>query len=233
MDARAIPPKEAKAGKNATHHGHLRGAVAGVVGECVRGSAVPTSTAAEKALQAWEGQITRREGAGKGERHALAVDSSPGAVLDMVSTDGCAERSVLSADGEPSPRHEVGCLTLNPRVVPRLKVAPSRPASEESPCDIPPRGPGSRPGTHALGIRDFFNRRAADWNLTQDARERERGSAMVRSLGIAPGSAVLDVGCGTGVLLPHLLEAVGPGGSVRAGHRGGDAPRRPPQADTA
>ncbi|MGQ9476241.1 MAG: class I SAM-dependent methyltransferase [Actinomycetota bacterium] len=67
-----------------------------------------------------------------------------------------------------------------------------------------------------LEIRDFFNRRAADWDLTQDAREGERGSAIVRSLGIAPGSAVLDVGCGTGVLLPHLLEAVGPGGSVCA-----------------
>lgn len=216
VDARVIPPGEASTGKNATHQGLLRGAVAGVDGECGWESAVSTCATSEKALQDWEGQLTRREGAGKGERRALAVDPSPGAVPDTVCTEGCSERGVLSADGVPSPQHEGGSLTLNPRVVPQLKVAPSRLVFEEGLRDLPPRRLGSRPGTHALGIRDFFNRRAADWDLTQDAREQERGSAMVRSLGIAPVSAVLDVGCGTGVLLPHLLEAVGPGGSVCA-----------------
>lgn len=216
VDARVIPPGETSTGKNATHQRLLRGAVVGVDGECGWESAVPTCTVAKKTLQPWEDQLTRREEAGSGERHAFAVDPSPGAVLETIYTEGCAEKGVLSADGAPSPWHEGGRLTLNPRVVPRLKAAPSHPAFEEGPRDLPPRRPGSRPGTHALGIRDFFNRRAADWDLTQDARERERGSAMVRSLGIAPGSAVLDVGCGTGVLLPHLLEAVGPGGSVCA-----------------
>ncbi|MDI6873755.1 class I SAM-dependent methyltransferase [Candidatus Solincola sp.] len=70
--------------------------------------------------------------------------------------------------------------------------------------------------THAHEIREFFNRRAADWDLTQDALTLERSRRLVLSLGIEPGSRVLDVGCGTGVLIPRLLEAVGEEGSVCA-----------------
>lgn len=36
----------------------------------------------------------------------------------------------------------------------------------------------------------------------------------VRSLGLRPGARVLEVGCGTGRNLSHLVEAVGPGGHV-------------------
>jgi ubiquinone/menaquinone biosynthesis C-methylase UbiE len=38
----------------------------------------------------------------------------------------------------------------------------------------------------------------------------------VEQLGLCPGDAVLDIGCGTGALLPELVEAVGPHGRVVA-----------------
>ena len=36
------------------------------------------------------------------------------------------------------------------------------------------------------------------------------------TLGLRPGDAVLDIGCGTGALIPSLVEAVGPEGRVVA-----------------
>lgn len=75
---------------------------------------------------------------------------------------------------------------------------------------------GTRAETHALLIREFFNRRAADWDLTQDHATTERSRDLILSLGIERGSSVLDAGCGTGILLPYLLEAVGDEGSVCA-----------------
>jgi ubiquinone/menaquinone biosynthesis C-methylase UbiE len=39
---------------------------------------------------------------------------------------------------------------------------------------------------------------------------------LVPEFGIETGQSVLDVGTGTGVLIPHLIEAVGPSGSVTA-----------------
>ncbi|WP_258949064.1 class I SAM-dependent methyltransferase [Lentzea californiensis] len=35
-------------------------------------------------------------------------------------------------------------------------------------------------------------------------------------LGLKPGNAVLDIGCGSGALIPALVEAVGPQGRVVA-----------------
>ncbi|GAA1502863.1 class I SAM-dependent methyltransferase [Streptomyces albidochromogenes] len=62
-------------------------------------------------------------------------------------------------------------------------------------------------------VQEFFTARAADW----DSRFPDDGpayAAAVAGLGLRPGDAVLDAGCGTGRALPFLRDAVGPGGSV-------------------
>src|SRR5690242_20729222 len=43
------------------------------------------------------------------------------------------------------------------------------------------------------------------------AHEREQ---MIRDLGIEPGSFVVDAGCGPGLWIPFLAEAVGPAGRI-------------------
>ncbi|WP_031079467.1 class I SAM-dependent methyltransferase [Streptomyces sp. NRRL S-118] len=62
-------------------------------------------------------------------------------------------------------------------------------------------------------VQEFFTARAADW----DARFPDDGpayAAAVADVGLRPGDAVLDAGCGTGRALPPLREAVGPEGTV-------------------
>ncbi|MDN3295249.1 methyltransferase domain-containing protein [Streptomyces ficellus] len=62
-------------------------------------------------------------------------------------------------------------------------------------------------------VQDFFTARAADW----DARFPDDGpayAAAVAEVGLRPGDAVLDAGCGTGRALPPLRDAVGPHGTV-------------------
>lgn len=62
-------------------------------------------------------------------------------------------------------------------------------------------------------VQKFFTARAADW----DTRFPGDGPAFVTAvaaLGLRPGNAVLDAGCGTGRALPALRAAVGPGGIV-------------------
>ncbi|WP_328405347.1 methyltransferase domain-containing protein [Streptomyces sp. NBC_00390] len=62
-------------------------------------------------------------------------------------------------------------------------------------------------------VQEFFGARAADW----DKRFPDDGPAYaagVAELGLGPGDAVLDAGCGTGRALPFLRSAVGPDGTV-------------------
>lgn len=62
-------------------------------------------------------------------------------------------------------------------------------------------------------VQEFFTARAADW----DTRFPDDGPAFataITALGLRPGDAVLDAGCGTGRAMPALRAAVGPGGTV-------------------
>jgi len=72
-------------------------------------------------------------------------------------------------------------------------------------------------GADAPGrAREYFNRLSSSWESGIAPGARERGRELVFSLGIEPGSRVLDVGCGTGVLIPWLAEAVGRTGRLVA-----------------
>ncbi|MFH9765324.1 class I SAM-dependent methyltransferase [Streptomyces microflavus] len=66
---------------------------------------------------------------------------------------------------------------------------------------------------HHNHVLDFFTPRAADW----DSRFPDDGPAYAAAaglLGLRPGDAVLDAGCGTGRAFPALRAVVGPGGTV-------------------
>ncbi|MCX4821114.1 methyltransferase domain-containing protein [Streptomyces sp. NBC_01142] len=62
-------------------------------------------------------------------------------------------------------------------------------------------------------VQEFFAARAADWD-TRFPDDGPAYAAAVAELGLRPGDAVLDAGCGTGRALPPLRSAVGPGGTV-------------------
>ncbi len=62
---------------------------------------------------------------------------------------------------------------------------------------------------------DFLYRlNAPGYDLANTHRFLEARTWMVEQLGLAPGSTVLDLGCGTGANLDLLSEAVGPEGLV-------------------
>lgn len=64
-------------------------------------------------------------------------------------------------------------------------------------------------------LREFFDQAAADWDerVTVDP---DFLATVVDVACLRPGDTALDVGCGTGVLLPHLLSRVGDAGRVYA-----------------
>ncbi|MFD9030652.1 class I SAM-dependent methyltransferase [Streptomyces sp. NPDC059567] len=62
-------------------------------------------------------------------------------------------------------------------------------------------------------VQEFFGPRAADWD-TRFPDDGPAYAAAVADLGLRPGDAVLDAGCGTGRALPALRAAVGPTGTV-------------------
>jgi ubiquinone/menaquinone biosynthesis C-methylase UbiE len=65
-------------------------------------------------------------------------------------------------------------------------------------------------------IRCFFNDRAEAWDETNSTETVRSSERLIRSLRIDRGAKVLDIGCGTGIIIPWLLEAVGDQGRVTA-----------------
>ena len=63
--------------------------------------------------------------------------------------------------------------------------------------------------------RAFFDAHAHGWEERgYPADVRGRLEVLVNCFGIEPGEKILDVGCGEGVLVPYLLDRLGPSGFV-------------------
>jgi len=67
-----------------------------------------------------------------------------------------------------------------------------------------------------MNHREYFDQIAAEWDELLEEEALARLREIVAGLEIEPGAAVLDVGCGTGVLFPMLLEKVGQEGRIVA-----------------
>jgi ubiquinone/menaquinone biosynthesis C-methylase UbiE len=63
------------------------------------------------------------------------------------------------------------------------------------------------------GQRIFFDRLAETWDAYR-GRDDQKLSRLIEMAGLRAGDRVLDIGCGTGVLIPFLKAAVGAEGSV-------------------
>jgi predicted methyltransferase len=98
--------------------------------------------------------------------------------------------------------------------------APHAAALAPTPHDVPHdpaghhHGPGHA-GEHGPGHFADPERFVAAWNSPErDAWQKP--DEIVAALGVSPGATVVDLGAGTGYLLPPLSRAVGPSGEVIA-----------------
>ena len=67
-----------------------------------------------------------------------------------------------------------------------------------------------------MNHREFFDRAAASWDALESADTVPRLREVLARVVVEEGMSVLDVGTGTGVLVPLLLERVGPSGWIVA-----------------
>lgn len=64
--------------------------------------------------------------------------------------------------------------------------------------------------------RDFFDKLAPEWDNNEVRSTPERVNYVLDFIDLRPGQKVLDLGTGTGVLLPYIAERIGKEGSITA-----------------
>jgi ubiquinone/menaquinone biosynthesis C-methylase UbiE len=65
-----------------------------------------------------------------------------------------------------------------------------------------------------MNHREYFNQLASKWDQMTPEETRARLPQMIDHLAIKPGDSILDVGGGTGILIPLLHKAAGDGGKI-------------------
>lgn len=109
-------------------------------------------------------------------------------------------------------------------IVPLFALAcrASAPSTGPLPAEAPHAGHGAHPpgdghahGAHGPGHFDDPSRYVPAWNAP-DRDVWQKPDEIVAALGVKPGDTVVDLGAGTGYLLPPLAAAVGPSGTVIA-----------------
>lgn len=68
--------------------------------------------------------------------------------------------------------------------------------------------------TRTIKLRDYFDSLAPTWDTRISEEDVKRLRDIIAKLDIKPGSHILDIGSGTGVLVPLLVPATGDNGSV-------------------
>lgn len=64
--------------------------------------------------------------------------------------------------------------------------------------------------------KEFFDKLAPTWDSNEVLSTPRRVSEILEHANIQPGESVLDLGTGTGVLIPQLAKLVGPSGTIMA-----------------
>jgi len=65
-----------------------------------------------------------------------------------------------------------------------------------------------------MSKKEYFDRYAHKWDRLCHLETEDKLEKLLRSFRFKKGSQVLDLGCGTGILFPHILKVIGKKGRV-------------------
>jgi demethylmenaquinone methyltransferase/2-methoxy-6-polyprenyl-1,4-benzoquinol methylase len=65
-----------------------------------------------------------------------------------------------------------------------------------------------------MSKKEYFDKYAHKWDQICHSGTEDRLEKLIRSFKLKKGSQVLDLGCGTGVLFPHILKSIGKKGRL-------------------